>query len=263
VEALNIPDVIRLARMERRDDAVAELRRYLDADLVWRVSMFDTTAATDFLSDPRVLEMVAEARRRMEARHFAPAVLVKSAVAPGLRPLLLVLHGARGSAALELAAWWPAARLGYIVAAGQSSQPSAPGLFCWDPPLQRIRQDLVAIAADLPRHGRVVLAGFSQVAWLALGEALRGDLFQASAVLLVAPFVGDLNHLPPAARRLRVHLLAGADDPYSDRIELLEERLRELGHHVAVDVLPNHGHAYPPDFEARIPALLESVTRRS
>ena len=256
-----MPDLQRLVEMDRREDAVAELHRYLEADLVWRVSLFDAPAASEFVADPRVAPLVTEARRRMEARHLNPRMLVAPARRAGRHPLLLVLHGARGNAELELAAWRSAAALGYDVAAAQSSQPSAPGLFCWDPPLERIRQDLRAIAPQLPAHGRIVLAGFSQGAWLALGEALRSDLFPASAAVLVAPFVGDLEHVPRAARRLRVYILAGAGDPYAERIGTLEEYLRTHGHHVTVDIVPDHGHAYPSDFEERLPAILASVTR--
>ena len=222
LEALNVPDVVRLAQADRAT-AIAELRRALADDRLWRLGLFAMPVAAGLAADPEVAEILAEARGRIDALGLKPRLLLERPSEPGLRPALVVLHGARGSAELEMDAWRPAARLGYVVAAMQSAQPSASGLFCWDD-RERTLAELTALAGQLPAHGRLVLAGFSQGAWLALNLALQGSLFPAAAVVMAAPFVGDLERLAPAARRLRIHLLAGTDDPLAESVPALAQR---------------------------------------
>jgi predicted esterase len=153
--------------------------------------------------------------------------------------------------------------LGFIVAAAQSSQPATDDGFCWDPPRERIWQDLRAIAVQLPAHARIVLAGFSQGAWVALNAALRADLFPAQAVLMFGPFVGSLENLERSARRLKVVVTLGQEDGFGGDVERLVEGLRERGHHVWLDVVPNLAHAYPPDFAERLRQAIATTSSRS
>jgi predicted esterase len=241
--------------------AATTLRRALNQGCMWRVSLLADPTLAPVLADAACREIVDEARRRVAARNLRPEVLVESASGPGVHPLLLVLHGATGTAAGTLPHWLPAREPGYTVAAGQSSQPASAEGFCWDPPRERVWQDLDAIASALPTHGRVVTAGFSQGAWVALNAALRGNPFPAAGVVMVGPFVPSPAQLEPGARRLRVAILAGADDPIGERVGDLEALLVERGHQVALEVIPGLGHAYPEDFAARLPGLLNSVSR--
>jgi len=241
--------------------AAATLRRALDQGCLWRLSLLGDPSVAPVLANVACAEVIEEARRRVAARHLRPEVLVVEAPGPGLHPLLLVLHGATGNAATTLPSWLPARELGYTVAAGQASQPASADGFCWDPPRERVWEDLKAIAAGLPAHGRVVLAGFSQGAWVALNAALRGDPFPAAAVVMVGSFVPHPLHLEPAARRLRVAVLNGADDPHTERLPDLQALLADRGHRVSVEVIPALGHALPDDFAARLPNLLRSVSR--
>jgi predicted esterase len=259
LEPLTFADLARLAQLEDRGAAAAELRAAFEQDRIWRISLFSIPELRAFVGDPAVAPIVTAARSRVAALDLQPELLVADPGLPGARPLLVVLHGARHTAGLTLARWAAAADAGYIVAAGQSSQPSAPDGFCWDPPEERVDADLEAIAAQLPPgHARIVLAGYSQGAWVALRTALRGTPFTASRVVMVSPFVGSLEHLPPSARRLRIAILAGARDPYSEGIQRLANRLRERGHHLRIELIEGLGHEYPDDFAARLPGLLEA-----
>jgi len=241
--------------------AARALRRALDQGCLWRLSLLNDPALAPVLVDGACAAVIEEARRRVAARHLRPEVLVADAAGPGIHPLLLVLHGATGNAASTLPHWLPARGLGYTVAAGQASQPASADGFCWDPPRERVWEDLAAIAAQLPAHGRVVLAGFSQGAWVALNAALRGDPWAAAAVLMVGTFVPSRLELEPAARRLRVAILNGSDDPHTENLADLQAMLAERGHRVSVEVIPGLGHALPHDFAARLPELLRSVSR--
>lgn len=231
--------------------------RAFAAGHLWRVSLLDAPGLEALRGRPRFEEVAAEARRRAAARNLLPALLVERPTSrAGVAPLLLVLHGATGNAATELERWRPATGLGFIVAAAQSSQPATEDGFCWDPPRQRVWQDLRAIAGMLPAHGRVVVAGFSQGAWVALNLALEATLVVAGSVVMVAPFAGAIDNLPPAWRRLKVSILVGEHDPYRRGVDALALHLAGKGHHVSTDVIARLGHEYPPDFAARLPDLL-------
>jgi len=219
-----------------------------------RVSLLLAPTLDPLRGRPRFESLAAEARRRIDALALEPKVLVANA--SRLAPLLLTLHGATGNAADELKRWRPATELGWIVAAGQSSQPATETGFCWDPPGERIRRDLSAIAGMLPPHARVVIAGFSQGAWIALNTALQADILVAGTVVMVAPFARPDGNLPPAWRRLKISILVGEEDMYRDPVQRLAKQLKDREHHVFLDVIHGLGHAYPPDFVERLPALL-------
>jgi predicted esterase len=224
---------------------------------LWRVSLLIAPTLQALRGRDRFEALASEARRRVDLRHLQPLVIT---AAPRNRthvaPLLLVLHGATGNASVELGRWHPATNLGWIVAAGQSSQPATNDGFCWDPPRERVAQDLRVIAAQLPPHGRVVVAGFSQGAWVALNLGLQADIVVAGSVVMIAPFAGPDPNLPAAWRRLKVSILVGENDTYRTPVEGLAQQLTQLNHHVALEVIPGLGHTYPVDFVARLPNLL-------
>ena len=248
-------DLVAAGRFAEADEVVEAA---LAAGHLWRISMLIAPKLEPLWGRERFEKAAAEARRRVEARGFQPVVL--SATPSGIQgvaPLVLSLHGATGNAREELERWRPATELGWIVAAGQSSQPATEDGFCWDPPRERIWQDLRAIVASLPPHARVVLAGFSQGAWVALNAALRADLVQAASVVMVGPFPGPTANLEPAWRRLRISVLVGSEDVLLAEVRRLVGDLQKRHHHVALEVIPGLGHAYPPDFAARLPGLLK------
>jgi predicted esterase len=252
------------ASMEGGDveKAVAAVRRASEAGRLWRLSAFGIPALEPLGEHPEVRPLLEAARARIARSDLKPRVVLAAPPPATTAPLLLHFHGARGSAAAELGHWTPALKRGWLVAAGQSSQPSGPDTYCWDPPEARVRQDLVAIAGQLPRHGRIVLTGFSQGAWIALQAALAGDLLPAASVVMVGPFFGAPEDLPPSARRLRIAVLVGGADHVTASRGPDLDSLRQRGHHLTVETVPGLGHEYPRDFASRLPGLLEAVTRR-
>jgi len=243
--------------------AVAQvLRQALDSNVLWRLSLLEIPELELVRSDPGCQAVIEEARRRIKAKNYRPLVDVERPLRAGIAPLLLHLHGANSDAASELPHWRAAAGLGWIVAAGQSSRPSAEDLFCWDPPPERPRQDLRTITSMLPAHARMVMSGFSQGAWVALQAALRSDIFQPAGVIMVAPFLAGPERLEPSGRRLRIAMILGEEDPIIRQAEAVIDALTARSHHVQVVRLAGLGHAYPADFAQRLPGLLESVTRR-
>lgn len=239
------------------------LRQALDANALWRLSLLAAPGLELVASDPECEAVIEEARKRIDAKHYRPLVVVERPSHSGMAPMLLHLHGANSDAGGEMPRWRGAAGLGWIVAAGQSSQPSAEDLFCWDPPPERTRQDLLQISSMLPAHARLVLSGFSQGAWVALQAALRADIFQPAGVIMVAPFLAGLERLEASGRRLRIAMVFGVEDPMIRQPELVLDTLAARGHHVEVVRVAGLGHAYPDDFAERLPGLLETVTRRA
>lgn len=256
---------IYLAALHSRNNnlkaATEVLRDALDAGALWRLSALDIPDLRPLSEHAPARPILDEAVRRIEARNFRPEVLVAHPDGHGTRPLLFHLHGAYGNAAMELSYWKAATTLGWIVAAGQSTQPSAEDRFCWDPPPERIRRDLEALRDLLPAHGRILLTGFSQGAWAA--AALQGDLFSASSAILVGPFIGRLDDLPHSARRLRVTIVAGEQDTVTRDLTPLVEALEAGGHHVHIERIAGLGHDYPSDFAERLPLLLHALARTS
>jgi predicted esterase len=239
------------------DAAEQTIDTALGAGHLWRVSLLIAPALQALRGRDRFETLVSEARRRVDGRHLEPLVITATpANQSHVGPLLLVLHGATGNASLELERWQPATRLGWIVAAAQSSQPATEDGFCWDPPRERVAQDLRLIAAQLPPHGRVVVAGFSQGAWVALNLAMQADIVVAGSVVMIAPFAGPDPNLPAAWRRLKVSILVGENDTYRTPVELLAQQLTQRDHHVSLEIIADLGHAYPADFVARLPMLL-------
>lgn len=239
-----------------------DLRTALDANVLWRLSLLDIPELQPVRNDRGCQAVIDEARSRIEAKGYRPLVVVEPPPNGGIAPLLLHLHGANSSAAREAPQWRSAAGLGWIVGAGQSSQPSAEDRFCWDPPPERRARDLREIAGMLPPHARMVISGFSQGAWVALQAALRSDIFHPAGVIMVAPFFAGREQLESSGRRLRIAMILGEDDPMIQRPEEVIDALTARGHHLEVLRIPGLGHSYPDDFAARLPGYLESVTRR-
>jgi len=58
---------------------------------------------------------------------------------------------------------------------------------------------------------------------------------------------------------LRCALIVGEEDRSLDASQQLAVLLRERGAEVRTDIVARIGHDYPPDFEDRLPALLDWI----
>lgn len=181
-------------------------------------------------------------------------------------PLLLALHG--GNATAEPSHWSAALAHGWFLGLPQSSQEHAPGTYTWndwDWALQEVPQRFNEIcSAFLIDPQRVVLAGFSQGGGLAAWLALSGRI-PARGLVLVGPFLPDVNHLIPflenlPTKNLRVYLVAGQRDRYCLGVAQEMSRLfPRYGIACKLDVYADLEHAFPLDFERVLPEALDWV----
>jgi predicted esterase len=181
-------------------------------------------------------------------------------------PLLLALHGA--NATVEADHWMASVSHGWFLGLPQSSQQYAPGTYTWndwDWALQEVPQRFATICAEHPIDtGRVVLAGFSQggglAAWLGLSSAI-----QVRGLILVGPFLVDVNHLLPILEKngpynLRAYIVAGARDQYCYGVaQQLTNLLPNYGIVCKLDVYADLEHQFPLDFERKLPEALDFV----
>jgi predicted esterase len=206
--------------------------------------------------------------RRAQAMANAPVVI--KTFPPADRqppyPLLLALHGANASAESEH--WNAALAHGWFLGLPQSSQVYAPGRYTWndwDWALQEVPQRFAHICAAHPIDTqRVVLAGFSQggglATWLALGRQI-----QVRGLVLVGPYLANVDNLLPileqhAPYELRAYLVAGARDQYCHRIAMqLSALLPKYGIQCRLDVYEDIEHAFPQDFEQKLPQALDYI----
>jgi predicted esterase len=260
-----------LCRLDRPDAALAELRRSL-ARGTWFApsSLRDDPDLAPLRGRGEFDEVVAECERRRDAARAEarPKLLVVRPAVPSASespPLLVALHGRTENAADAARRWRAASLAGALVALPQSGLQEGPDAFAWDDPV-RARAELAhaveRVRAEHHFHpGRVVVAGFSQGASIAVCEALSADGVGVHGLLAVAPTFGrvgmpPLTDLPKPAAVPRAILVAGEQDVRAEDARRLASMLERAGGRVLLDVLPGVGHEFPPDWDDRLPAAL-------
>ncbi len=214
------------------------------------------------------LASICEERR---AQAIANAVPVIKVIQPAAQfsppfPLLLALHGANAN--IEADHWSSTAANGWLVCLPQSSQAYSPGAYTWNDlewAKQEVLERFVAICKEYPVDPqRVVLAGFSQGGGLAARMVLSG-MIQARGLVLVGPFLMDVNVLVPLMlahppQGLRVYLVAGHKDRYCLGVaQQMAGLLPQYGATCKLDVYPDLEHSFPTDFERKLPEALNFV----
>jgi predicted esterase len=259
-------------RLGELDQAIATLQEGLARGLWWSPEMLgdDPDLAPIRLRVEFATIVAACDDRRLAAQSAAgPDLQVVRPSRPDRQsPLLIALHW-RGLRFADFAAWWrPAARHSVVVALPRSSQQLGMHAFGWDD-RERARDEVAAAYVELctteafdPR--KVILAGASQGAALAMRLALAGDLVPATGFIAVVPAIRDPEELAPeieagARRGIRGWLLTGERDESRHAIEGLHARLTQAGVSCRLEVVPGLGHDFPADFAGRLPAAIDFV----
>ena len=254
-----------LARTGRIEEALTTVEDAAGRDLAWRLAMFRSPALEALRPDTRFRAALDLSRRRAAAQAAHPLVRTWApASADGAPPLLLCLHGANASAE-QFADLAPAlAEAGWLVACGQSSQPAAPGRFCWDDP-ERADADVDTCLARAGAHDprRVAIVGFSQGAGVAIRAALRGRAplgFIGLAAALSPPERAVVEELAGGAAPVRGGMWSGDRDPWLETAERVHAALGSR-HDVWFETLPGRGHTLSWQIRALLPEILGRMLR--
>lgn len=205
------------------------------------------------------LEHIAAMRYDAEAAASRPKLVLRKPADRTPIGTLLVLHGNNSRADRTVPHWESALELGWTLALAQSSEISwTPGMFVWN--------DGQLAHDQLGRHlnnlvGRVVVAGYSMGALRAL-ELGASEPERVAGVIAVGPYF-PATAVPPLADALRVPaaIVVGRRDEHGwAGSEELARRLGAAGRRAQIAVVPDHGHAYPPDMPARLEAALAFVS---
>jgi pimeloyl-ACP methyl ester carboxylesterase len=216
--------------------------------------------------DQRFVAILEESRRRAEAAATSgrPTLRLLEPDAPN-GSALIALHGGAGNSNEYATHWDAAVSAGWLVVVPQSPLPAYSGgeSFTWPVP--------AAVAEQLAEHldevrrshsfDRLVLAGTSQGARTALWCAVHAVPEPAVGVLAVAGAASLDDVLPvlPAAaeRHLRAWFLTGDRDFAHPAVLETRDAFVETGIECRLTDVSGVGHTFPPDFDDRLPAMLD------
>jgi predicted esterase len=217
---------------------------------------------------PEFERLVEECRKRQaEAQAQAAPDLItlqpEGGCQAGLQPcpLLLALHGNHKTAEGSVGFWRSAVSEGWLLALPQSSQVGGPDGYVWNDQDWAVREIQEHYATLFEQYAvdpdRVIVAGFSRGGELAIWLALSGTV-EARGFIAVGPggpFTNEPDKWVPlieASRGpgLRGYLIVGEQDVFCYEGTLaLAELLRSRDFPCELEVHPNLGHDFPPEFQ--------------
>ncbi|HLO18069.1 MAG TPA: dienelactone hydrolase family protein [Anaerolineales bacterium] len=258
-----------LSLCNRPDDVMFIFRQALAKGFWWAESQFQDTDLDAVRDLPEFKGLMAISQKKYEEarKHIEPdqAILLPEASASHLYPLLIALHGGAGNKDANLEYWEIARRKGWLVLSPQSTQPLYSGAYAWLDGEQGLT-DLIFSIEKVSREcpidpQRVVVAGFSQGAGMAIYAALSGRI-SIRGFLGIAAFWANPGSLVPrarAARSVRGYFITGEKDRTLDKIREIQKTLQENNIQFAEEVYPDLGHEFPPDFEKSFDKAIDFI----
>ncbi len=257
-----------LSLLGRPDEVMSLFRHGLNTGLWWADQTFidpDLNAVRDLTEFKRLVE--ESHKKYLEARlHIQPdrAVLVPDETGKEL-PLLIALHGRNGEKETNLEHWDVARQRGWLVLSPQSTQPLYNGSYCWDNPVQGIKDILLHVdemmrAYKVDRQ-RVLFGGFSQGSGMAIYAALSGAI-PARGFIGIGTFWRDppeLDALAKQASNLRGYFITGEKDQMLDRVREIQNILRANNIQFAEEVHADIGHEFSTDFKTSFDHAIEFI----
>jgi len=222
-------------------------------------------------------EHMVEVCRKREAEaqaQAAPALITlqpEGGCQPGPQPcpLLLALHGNNRTAEGSVGFWRSAVSEGWLLALPQSSQIRGPDAYVWNDRDWAVRE-IQEHYDTLCQHyaidpDRVVVAGFSLGGELAIWLAMSGTI-QARGFIAVGPggpYMNEPENWIPLIedsqqRGLRGYLVVGEQDVFCyEGTQALAALLKSRDTPCKLEVHPNLGHDFPPEFQQSLAQALE------
>lgn len=218
----------------------------------------------------RLVELSAQRRDEAlaQARPELKILLPANGTAP--YPLLLALHGNNSNIVDSERYWRSAVEQGWLVALPQSSQLMSAEHYGWNDRDWAVREITQHVAAIREQYeidpARMVIAGFSMGGGLAARLALSGEL-PTRGFIGVGPYLSSIGSVLPLleAQReqpLRAYLVASQRDEYCYGVaQKLAELLPQYGIPCELELHPDLGHDFPPEFERSLIKGLDFICR--
>lgn len=187
-------------------------------------------------------------------------------------PAVIFLHANQDTAQKNVPHWQSLADKGWLVAVPQSSAAMWADAYVWmdhDSAAEEVVKHFERINKEYSLDtDRIILAGFSMGAEVALAMALNGVIDVKGFILLGpgGPFMDALEKWEPSidntkGKSLRGVIMMGLADETipQDNIRTLVERLNEAGITCELKTYPDLKHEYPPDFESALQDAIKFI----
>ena len=186
-------------------------------------------------------------------------------------PLLLALHGNYRTAEDSVGFWRSAVSNGWLLALPQSCQVGGSDGYIWNDQDWAVREIQEHVATLCEQYAvdpdRVVVAGFSRGGGLAIWLALSGTI-EARGFMAVGPggpYMREPDKWVPLievsqGRGLRGYMVVGEQDIFCyESTQALAAMLRSRDIPCELEVHPNLGHDFPPEFQQSLTRALEFI----
>ena len=216
-------------------------------------------------------------KRQAEAQaQAAPALLTlqpEGGCQAGLQPcpLLLALHGNNRDAEGSVGFWRSSVSKGWLLALPQSSQVRSSDGYVWNDRDWAVREIQEHVATLCEQYAvdrdRVVVTGFSRGGELAIWLALSGTIEVCGFIAVGpgGPYMREPDKWVPIieasqARGLRGYMVVGEQDIFFyEGTQTLAALLKSRDILCELEVHPNLGHDFPPEFQQSLSRALEFV----
>jgi predicted esterase len=223
----------------------------------------------------RLVEVCRDRHGEAQAR-AVPALITlqpEGGCQAGLQPcpLLLALHGNNKTAEGSVGFWRSAVYNGWLLALPQSSQVRGPDAYVWNDRDWAVREIQEHVATLCEQYAvdseRVVVAGFSLGGELAIWLAMSGTI-EARGFIAVGPggpYMREPDKWVPLieasqGRGLRGYMVVGEQDiSCYEGTQALAAMLRSRDIPCELEVHPNLGHDFPPEFQQSLTRGLEFI----
>jgi phospholipase/carboxylesterase len=182
-------------------------------------------------------------------------------------PLIIALHGYGDRPENHPRVWGPAANdFGAILAVPQGGRQVGGG-FGWtgveeaEAVLERVLSEVSdRFAVD---RSRIVLAGFSQGAFLAMALGVRHPELLTGVIPMAGAYVPEIDAPPPAeGHEPRYYFMAGSQDRAVTDMRRAAKDFRAAGYTATLRILPGIGHASPSPAGGELSTALRWVLGR-
>jgi phospholipase/carboxylesterase len=182
-------------------------------------------------------------------------------------PLIVALHGYGDRPENHPGVWVPAANdFGAILAVPQGGRQVGGG-FGWTG-VEEVEAVLERVLAEVSGRftvdrSRIVLAGFSQGAYLAMALGVRHPELLAGVIPMAGAYIPEIDAPPPAeGREPRYYFMAGSQDRAVTDMRRAAKDYRAAGYAATLRILPGIGHASPDPAGGELSTALRWVLGR-